>query len=192
VSKFSLKPLSKDTWPAFAELVEAHNGVWGGCWCIEFHPDGKLRGPHRRSLKERKVNEGTTHAALVFDGARCVGWCQFGTPAELPRIKHLRIYQEGAGTPPDWRITCFFVHKEYRGQGVATAALSGAVNIIASLGGGTIESYPEDVEGRQVSGSLLHNSRLAMFEHQGFQRVRQLGKNHWVVAKYVAAVAGEA
>jgi hypothetical protein len=93
--EFRSEPLNPSTWPAFAALVERHHGVWGGCWCVEFHPDGKERGAHRRSLKERKVRDGTTHAALVFDGARCVGWCQFGPPAELPRIKHLRVYTAG-------------------------------------------------------------------------------------------------
>jgi GNAT superfamily N-acetyltransferase len=190
VPKLHVKALTPATWPEFAALVERHNGVWGGCWCVEFHPDGKQRGAHRRDLKERKVNEGTTHAALVFDGTRCVGWCQFGSPEELPRIKHLRVYTAGLETLPDWRITCFFADKEYRGQGVASAALAGALELIAEFGGGIVESYPEDVAGREVSASFLHNSRLAMFEQQGFERIRRLGKNHWVVAKTVGAGAG--
>jgi len=136
---FTAKPLSADTWPDFAALVERHNGVWGGCWCMEFHPEGKERGAHRRGQKELRVREGTAHAALVYDGATCVGWCQFGPPDELPRIKHLRVYSQEQGTPPDWRITCFFVDKEHRGKGVAAAALAGALHEIARLGGGTVE-----------------------------------------------------
>lgn len=184
---FSTKPLSTDTWPPYAALIERHGGVWGGCWCMEFHPDGKARGPHRRASKECKVREGAAHACLVFDGERCVGWCQFGSPEELPRIKHRRAYDLVVSQRPDWRITCFFVDKEYRGKGVSSIALAGALDLIASLGGGTVESYPEDVEGRTVSASFLHNSRLAMFEHQGFQRVAPLGKSHWVVSRSVTA-----
>ena len=182
---FETKALSSATWPDFAALVERNGGVWGGCWCMEFHPEGKERGTHRREAKERRVRAGAAHAALVYDGAVCVGWCQFGAPEELPRIKHLRVYSEGAGEPPQWRITCFFVDKAHRGTGVSSAALAGALDEIARLGGGTVESYPEDVGERKVSGSFLYNSRLAMFEHQGFVRVRPIGKNHWVVSKVV-------
>jgi len=187
MSGFNVKALSESPWPDFATLVERHNGVWGGCWCLEFHPDGKERGAHRREAKEQRVRQGTAHAALVYDGAACVGWCQFGAPEELPRIKHLRVYMEGATTPPEWRITCFFVDKNYRGKGVSSAALAGALEQIALLGGGTVESYPEDVDGRPVLGSLLYNSRLGMFERQGFERTRRLGKNHWVVTRIVPA-----
>lgn len=184
---FRIEPLTERTWPDFARLVERHNGVWGGCWCMGFHPEGNERGPQRRGQKERRVIEGRAHAALVFDGDRCVGWCQFGEPDELPRIKFARAYQAGGGGPPDWRITCFFVDKEYRHQGVAAAALDGALGEIARLGGGTVESAPEDVVGRKVSNSFLHNATVRMFEQHGFQRTRQLGKNNWLVSRQVAA-----
>ena len=155
MSGYTVAPLSEATWGEFAALVERHKGVWGGCWCLAFHAEGKDPGPHRRARKEERVRQGEAHAALVFAGSLCVGWCQFGTPAELPRIKHLRVYREGAGSPPDWRITCFFVDKEHRGQGVASAALAGALAEIELLGGGLVESYPEDTSDRKVSSSFL-------------------------------------
>ena len=103
----------------FARLVEAHNGVWGGCWCMGFHPKGEGWGKSaelNRAEKEARVREGQAHAALVYDGARCVGWCQFGVPDELPRIKNRRAYLEGLDDLPDWRITCFFVGRGHRAR----------------------------------------------------------------------------
>jgi GNAT superfamily N-acetyltransferase len=185
---FVVRSLDETTWPDFARLVERHNGVWGGCWCMSFHAEGVGRArtaAQNRAAKECRVCEGRAHAALVYDGPICVGWCQFGPPDELPRIKHRRAYAEGSAALPDWRITCFFVDREYRGRGVAAAALDGALRDIARRGGGTVESYPEAVEGRSVSGSFLHNGTASMFERQGFGRTRRLGKNHWVVTRVV-------
>jgi GNAT superfamily N-acetyltransferase len=188
MSDFGVKPLSAATWPDFARLVEAHDGVWGGCWCMSFHPEGIGRAKtaaQNRSEKEARVRDGTAHAALVYDGDACVGWCQYGPTDELPRIKNRKAYLEDLAALPDWRITCFFVARSHRGRGVAAAALAGAVRQIAALGGGTVESYPEDAEGRSVSGAFLHNGTLAMFEAQGFARTRRIGKNRWVVARMV-------
>jgi hypothetical protein len=49
-----VRPLSAKTWPDFAALVEANNGVWGGCWCMGFHSEGldkesPAEKGHRRS-----------------------------------------------------------------------------------------------------------------------------------------------
>ncbi|TGT32056.1 GNAT family N-acetyltransferase, partial [Mesorhizobium sp. M4B.F.Ca.ET.169.01.1.1] len=107
-----------------------------------------------RDAKEARVRDGSAHAALVFDGSACVGWCQFGSTGELPRIKHRRAYEEGLTALPDWRITCFFIDKGRRGEGVAAAALGGALAEIARLGGGRVESYPEDTSGRKVAGAF--------------------------------------
>jgi GNAT superfamily N-acetyltransferase len=155
---------------------------------MSFHAEGVGRGrtPEQNRLhKEARVRDGRAHAALVYDGSTCVGWCQFGSTNELPRIKRLRAYREGAGEPSDWRITCFFVDRRRRGEGVASAALTGALREIARLGGGTVESFPEDVDRRSVSGSLLHNATVSMFEHHGFTRVRPLGKHHWLMVATV-------
>jgi GNAT superfamily N-acetyltransferase len=187
---FDVKPLDVTTWPAYAELIERHNGVWGGCWCMGFHPEGLTS--ENRSVKEARVRDGQAHAALVFDGATCVGWCQFGPAAELPRIKRKRAYAAGATgeAPPEWRITCFFVDRDHRHQGVAAAALAGAVAEIERLGGGTVESFPENVEGRKVSSSFLHNGTVQMFEAHGFTRARPIGKDHWVVTRSLPAQSG--
>lgn len=185
MADFVIRPLQAATWPDFAALVERHDGVWGGCWCLGFHAEGGERGSHRRARKEERVRAGQAHAALVYDEAECVGWCQFGSPGELPRIKFRKAYETGLGELPDWRITCFFVDRRYRGQGVASAALGGALEEIARLGGGVVESSPQDTGSQRVSAGFLYNATTSLFEQHGFERVRQLGKNHWLVSKIV-------
>ncbi len=188
VVNFTSKALTPATWPDFAAMIEQHNGVWGGCWCMAFHPEGyeKDRNPEqRRAAKEGRVRDGCAHAALVYAADACIGWCQFGSPEELPRIKFGKAYRASASQLPAWRITCFFVDKRYRGQGVAAAALAGALHEISLLGGGTVESFPEEVSGRTTSASFLHNASVSLFERAGFQRTRQLGKHHWLVTRVV-------
>ena len=181
---FHTKALDGATWPDFAALVERHDGVWGGCWCMGFHAKGEgwsKSAALNRAEKEALVRGGRAHAALVYDGAVCVGWCQFGSPQELPRLKNRKEYEAGKTDLPASRITCFFVDRACRGRGVAAAGLRGALDEIARLGGGVVEGYPDDVSGRKVSGSFLHNGTLAMFEAAGFEKVRQIGKHKWVV-----------
>lgn len=187
-STLTVRPLAPDTWDAFAQLVEANSGVWGGCWCMGFHVRlGRGRTPaQNRAEKERRVTEGRAHAALVFSGDACLSWCQFGSPEELPELKSRRRYEQGLITLPDWRVTCFFTGTGQRRRGVADAALTGALAEIARLGGGNVEGYPEETEDRTLSGSFLHTGPMAAFEKHGFTRSRAIAPHRWVVTKTVS------
>lgn len=186
-SAYRIEALDESTWLAFAALVERNNGVFGGCWCIGFHPEGVTRDAPElnRERKLDRVRTGSARAALVFDGADCVGWCQFGTPGEVPRIKNRAAYDKQATAPPDWRIACCFVGKGHRRQGVFAAGLAGAVDLIAELGGGRVEGYPEDASA--VPAGFLFNGALSTYEQLGFTRDRKIGKHRWVVTRVVNA-----
>jgi hypothetical protein len=184
---FRIQALDIETWQDFEQLAEKHNGVWGGCWCTAFHP--KPPEKHRsaedaRAYKKKLVTEERAHAALVFEGEICVAWCQFGPPEELPTIYH-RKEVESKMTMPDWRITCIFVDRDYRKKGLSLFALNGALALIKDLGGGVVESYPQDTQGNKVSSSFLYNGTRGIFEKAGFSYKGKKGKNHCIMRKAI-------
>jgi len=186
---YSIEPLGPDTWQAFADLAGRHNGVWGGCWCTWFHTmsaEKERNAEANCALKERLVHEGGAHAALVFDGDVAVGWCQFGSPAELPNIYHRKEYDATSKRSPDYRITCFFIDRRYRRRGVSGVALRGALDLIADAGGGLVEGYPHDIAGQKVSASFLYSGTRTLFEEAGFSYDRPKGAKNCVMSKQVA------
>jgi hypothetical protein len=200
MSEYFIKPLGPATWADFAALAERHNGVWGGCWCTWFHAQagtgGRIIGPSgaergqtaesNRAIKEWLVREGRAHAALVFDGDVAVAWCEYGAPEELPNIYHLKEYEVGLGKLPDYRLTCLFVDRKYRRAGVAAVAVRGALQLIAQAGGGVVEAYPQDTDGKKVSASFLYNGTRSLFEQAGFRYDRAKGIKNCVMTKTVA------
>ena len=155
-----------------------------------FHPSCPERGESQevnRGIKQRLVDEGVAHAALVFDGDRAVAWCEYGTPEELPNVQHNKQYLAELDILPDYRITCFFVDRDYRRQGMARVALDGALHLIAQSGGGVVESYPQDTAGKKTSASFLYNATRSLFEEAGFTYIRSKGKHHSVMRTTVPA-----
>jgi GNAT superfamily N-acetyltransferase len=188
VEGLTVRALGPETWDAFADLAERHNGVWGGCWCTWFHTlhaEKTFTAENNRDLKQRLVAEGQAHAAVVFDGDVAVGWCQYGTPEELPNINHRKEYDATRDRLPDYRLTCFFIDRRYRRQGVAAVALRGALELIAQAGGGVVEAYPQDVAGQKVTASFLYSATRSLFEQAGFTYLRPKGKNHCVMSTRV-------
>jgi len=185
-----IKALTPETFGAWRALADKHNGVWGGCYCSYFHSDTAetVKAEYDRvTFKERLVNEGVAHAALVFDGDDAIAWCQFGSPEELPGIYHRKQYDAAETNPAPWRITCFFVDRDHRRSGVAYEALEGALQLIATAGGGEVVSFPNElVPGKKTSSSFLHNGTRAMFEKAGFTFERHIGTSKTVMRKTIA------
>ena len=188
-SRYTTRSLSADTWDDFAGLVEANNGVWGGCWCMGFHPEGVGKGStvaQNREAKREHVRQGTVHQVLVYEGNECVGWCQYGPPAEVATIKNTKAYDKERTELPDWRIGCIFTGKGHRREGVARAAVTAALAAIKEAGGGLVEAYPEQVEGREPQrGAYFHTGPEDLFAELGFERDRRIAKWRWVMRRHV-------
>ena len=154
-----------------------------------FHPEGLPRDttPARnREAKLAHVRAGTVHQMLVFADGECVGWCQYGSPAELPNIKNPAAYAKELGELPDWRIGCTFTGKGHRRQGVARAADAAVLEAIADAGGGLVEAYPEEVEGREPQqGPYFHTGPEDLFTDFGFERDRRIATWRWVMRERV-------
>lgn len=183
---FQVRELGPQTWPDFVRIVEKHNGVWGGCWCVAFHARSGEKNPAaaaNRAYKEELVRTHRTHSALVYDGPDVVGWCQFGSPAELPA--RMGGFRKLGAAPPDWRIPCFFVDRDRRKEGVSEAALAGALRIIAANGGGTVDGYPLATDGEPYSSSFLFGGTASMFARAGFRPLGPLGTRKTVMRKVV-------
>ena len=72
------------------------------CWCLWFHPRHGAGDPEEddaRARKQRLVEQGRAHAALVFDGDVAVGWCLRGRRLHVPTPegrRQLRHDDDGA------------------------------------------------------------------------------------------------
>jgi MFS family permease len=148
---------------------------------------------------------GTVAALRSMDHTTSIGWVLarwglgsaiggilYGAPTELPNIKHRKEYEAGLERLPDYRITCFFVDKNYRRRRVAEAALHGALDLIARAGGGTVEAYPQDTGGKKITASFLYSATRSLFEQAGFGYDRPKGKNHCVMSSTVKGARGGA
>lgn len=177
------RELSEETWKDFEQLFQKYGGVQAGCWCMYYQRSGPTPGKtveewerSNRSEKRKLVAADAAHGVLVYHAGRAVGWCQFGPAGELPRIDASRNYRNLHPSGPRgtlWRITCFFVDKEFRRAGVASFALNAALESIRRHGGGTVEAYP--VTKRNAVNIWFGTEN--MFRKHGFRAVGGLGNS---------------
>jgi len=189
---YTIRELSTRTLPDFETLAAKQ----GGCWCIFYQRVSPLRRGttseewkrRNRADKRALVRKGRSHAILVFEGNTPVGWCQYGSQEELPRIDARRTYRKVV--PPVsamklWRITCFFVDPKYRGQGIAKLALKAALESIQKQGGGLVEAYPVVSAKMAAVPEWRWFGTRTMFRREGFRTVARLGTSGVLMRKTI-------
>ena len=183
------KALSKHTWEDFEGMFQKHKGVRGGCWCT-YHqlPSSEYNKMSREDRKEyhrKRVEEGIATGLILYEDRTPVGWCQFGKADIFEQLNRNRAYNKldkDHEATPDWRITCIFVDKEYRGRGLSSLILSRTLEMIETLGGGMVEAFPFDLED---SHKPNYNGSVSMFQQAGFEKVARLGKNIQLMRKNI-------
>jgi GNAT superfamily N-acetyltransferase len=74
------------------------------------------------------------------------------------------------GEPAVWSVVCFYMHRNHRGRGVATALLKAAVEYAAGKGARIVEGYPVDPPGKMNNADAYHGL-ASMFAAAGFKEV---------------------
>jgi GNAT superfamily N-acetyltransferase len=177
VSGLRIEPATPERWDDVVDLF-GPNGAYSNCWCTWWmwrsaEWDRRRAGERKRELQCR-VDGGERPGLLAYDGTEPIGWC-----AVAPRERYDRLDNPRARTyrrfddQPSWVVTCFFVRRDRRGEGVATALLAGVAEFVASRGGTLVEGYP--TEHPEHGPAAMYTGTVPMFTEAGFTEVARPG-----------------
>ncbi len=168
---FTVRPLTPELWPAFEDLF-GKGGASNGCWCMywrigsEYHK--RPRAKNRVAMREI-VKHGPPPGLLAFDGERAVGWCQLTPRDDLGWLNHARSF-ERVDDLPVWSISCFYVRRGYRKQGVMSALIAAALKAAKRAQAPALEAYPVDTS-RPDSTHNVFTGTASAFARAGFKPV---------------------
>jgi GNAT superfamily N-acetyltransferase len=167
-----IRPVEPDGFADIAALF-GPNGANSGCWCMWWRISGRDwttgGSASNRAGFEAVVRSGQPAGLLGYDEGTPVGWCAVAPRTAYPRLLRSRTLRL---TEPDdpgvWSVTCFFINRHHRRQGVSHALLCAAVGYAAGRGATAVEGYPVDTSGdRRPSGDLFTGT-FGLFAGAGF------------------------
>ena len=132
----------------------------------EYHkrPREKNRNAFRKIVKH-----GPPPGLLAFDGERAVGWCQLTPRDNLGWLPHARFF-ERVDDVPVWSLSCFYVRRGYRRQGVMSALIAAALHAAKQAKAMAVEAYPVDTT-HPGSTTNVFTGTTAAFRRAGFKIV---------------------
>ncbi len=177
----TFRAVEASTWPDFKRLFSSR-GAPHYCWCLPYRATrDEIRQRDRATLKAgmaRRICQGEPVGLLAYYGDGPIGWCSIAPRPTFPRLRTSSV--NGAADANDtstWSLTCFFVPRRLRGQGLASRLLNAAIDHARSQGAVAVEAYPVDPE----SPSYGYGGRRPMFAAAGFRDIGRLGKRRYVM-----------
>ncbi len=177
-ASWSIHPLTPERWPDFVDLF-GPRGACGGCWCmfwkLSFSEFQALAHAGTKAAQHAIVRSGAVPGLLAYDRDRAVGWIAVEPRDRYPRLARSRILKP-VDDRPVWSITCFFVRKDYRRQGLTVALLKAALKHVRQHGGRIVEGYPVDAGGEEMPSVFVYTGLASAFQQAGFKEVRRNSK----------------
>lgn len=176
--KLKVKPVDKKTWKDFEALFES-KGAPSWCWCMVWRmTKEELKNNHsadRKKYIKKRVTAKIPIGLLGYAGTEPVAWCSIA-----PRDSHLRLGGDDSLEDEDvWSITCFFIKKEYREQGLVPQLIEHARKYAKKNGAKYIEAYPV----KPSSPSYRFMGFTKTFEKADFEFVKKAGTRRNVMIR---------
>ncbi|MBZ9850710.1 GNAT family N-acetyltransferase [Mesorhizobium sp. CA14] len=167
--EFTFRPLTPNLWPAIEDLF-SESAACSRCWCMygRIGSSYKKRPGEKNKAAFRQIVElGPPPGVLAFDRGAAVGWCQV-TPRDavtwLDRLWQLKRVDD----TPVWSLSCLYVRKRYRRQGITSRLIQEAQEIARRANAAALEAYPFDAE---ISPSASGSGYASTFARAGFSVV---------------------
>ena len=165
--------LTPGRWDDLAALF-GPRGACGGCWCMWWRMTRsdfmKKKGEGNRKALKRIVKAGETPGILAYADGQPVGWCAVAPREAYPTLARSRVLMP-VDERPVWSVTCFFVVKAFRRQGVTTRLLEAAAKFAKSRGARIIEGYPVESRKGRMPDVFAYTGLPSAFRQAGFAEV---------------------
>ena len=170
---FDFRSLTSARWPDIEQLF-GPRGACGGCWCMVWRLKRadfeRQKGAANRRALRRIVECGRPAGVLAYHGRQPVGWCAVAPRQDFPALGRSRILRP-VDDQPVWSVTCFFIARAYRHNGLAAKLLGAAVNYAHAQGAKIIEGYPIDPRTNSIPDVFAWTGLAVVFGKAGFQEV---------------------
>jgi GNAT superfamily N-acetyltransferase len=185
---FQFYPATPERWPDL-EHVFGKNGANAGCWCMFWRLERamfkKTKGEGNRQILKQIVEADEQPGVLAYDGKNAVGWCGIAPREKLIALENSRILKR-VNDQPVWSITCFFILKEARKQGIMDGLIKAAVEHAKTNGARIVEAYPIDMQSPKLAGQTFSSYSGYMgvssaFRSLGFEEVGQASETQLIM-----------
>ena len=138
-------------------------------WKLRGKAYDEARGFETRQMHKTIVDSGVATGLLAYLHGDVVGWIAVEPREAYPKLAHSRALKP-VDDQPVWSVTCFFVSKRFRRQGITVELLRAAVDHVKKQGGKIVEGYPVETQ-KDMPAPFIYTGTASAFHQAGFREV---------------------
>jgi len=173
MTPLTIRPLSSATWADFEALFGA-KGACGGCWCMLWRVSRREfeagKGEGNRQAMQNLVEAGAPTGIIGYLDDQPVAWCSVAPRAGFVGLANSRILKP-VDEQPVWSITCLFIRKEFRRNGLSRQMILAAADFARQHGAALLEAYPTDPQSEKAPDVFVWTGLSAPYIQAGFREV---------------------
>jgi GNAT superfamily N-acetyltransferase len=185
--KTTFEPLSNETWPSFEKLF-GPKGACAGCWCMTWRLQKadyeRHKGDGNKKAIKKLASKNEPIGIIAFINDEPAGWC-----AVAPREKYVRLQTSRVLKPiddqPVWSISCLFIAKPFRRQGLSIKLLNATVAYAKKQGAKIVEGYPLEPKDNKMPDVFAWTGILSSFIAAGFKEENRHSESRPIVRFYL-------
>lgn len=175
--RLDFSPATPERWPDIERLF-GPRGACAGCWCMWWRLPRRSweagKGPANKKKMRALVNAGREPGVIAYADGEPIGWCAVAPREEYSGLSRSRVLAP-IDDEPVWSVTCLFVARAYRNQGVSVRLLAEAVRFARSRGARIVEGYPVEPASR-MADSFAWTGLASAFVNAGFREAARRSK----------------
>lgn len=170
------------------ETLFGERGACGGCWCMAWRLRTSeweaAKGSKNRRAFKRIVEAGGRPGIIGYLGSEPVAWCAVAPRADYSFLERSRVLRP-VDDAPVWSISCLFVLRSHRRQGVSAKMLELAARMAGARGARIVEGYPVVPYAAKAADTFLWTGIPSAFEKAGFREVARRSKSRPIMRRAV-------
>jgi GNAT superfamily N-acetyltransferase len=140
------------------------------------------KGEPNRQAMQGLVADDRVPGLLAYEEGEPAGWVSLGPREDFDRLQRSPVTKP-VDDLPVWAITCFVVHRGFRGKGIATALLDAAVGYARSRGAVAVEGYPVEPREDRTPDIYAWQGLASMFVNAGFTEIARRSETRPLMRK---------
>jgi GNAT superfamily N-acetyltransferase len=142
------------------------------------------RGASNKRAFKKLVTSGRRPGVIGYLDGAPIAWCAVAPREDYPRLARSRVLKP-IDERPVWSVSCLFVLKSYRRQGVSARLLRAAVDFVADRGGRWVEGYPVVPTMKSTPDPFVWTGLPSSFLRAGFREVHRPSKNRPIMRREI-------